>query len=90
MIRHFTSFYCRRCGQVRRFTKRGIDHRRHLIATIFTFGLWGLAWLFLHRREQRRSWRCTICSGRQRTAAEAPESGLTPEPALATSVTPRR
>ena len=90
MIRHSTSFHCRRCGHVRRFTKRGLDHRKHLYATILTFGIWGLAWLYLHRREQRRSWRCSICYGRQRTAQEPAEAAPAAEPVTALPVTPRR
>lgn len=91
MIRHSTSFYCRRCGYVRQFTKRGIRHRRHLYATILTLGLWGPVWLYLHRREQRRSWRCHICRGRQRPAQAPAEAAMPLETAgAAMSITPRR
>jgi hypothetical protein len=90
MIRHSTSFYCRRCGQVRRFTKRGLDHRKHLYVTILTFGLWGVGWLLLHQREQRRSWGCTICRGRQRPPQKPAEAGRETEPVAAIPVTPRR
>ena len=94
MIRHSTSFYCRRCGQTRQFTRRGIDHRKHRLATILTFGLWGFVWFYLHQRDQRRSWRCSLCRGRQRPGQESAEGEETieaPEPAtMPIPLVPRR
>ena len=95
MIRHSTSYYCSRCGQIRRFTRRGIDHRRHRLATVLTFGLWGPVWFYLHQRDQQRSWRCGICRGRQRMeqkAADAEESSPDPaaEATLPIPAAPRR
>ena len=74
MIRQFVTFYCRRCGQPRRFTRRCVDGRRHLIATILTFGLWGIAWLLLRRRDAARPWHCCICSTNQEPMEEPPEA----------------
>ena len=65
MTRKFTTFFCERCHQARRFTKRFPDFSRHLVATILTFGLWGAAWYVLHRREISRPWRCCVCSHHQ-------------------------
>jgi hypothetical protein len=66
MIRLTTSFYCTHCDQVRRFSKRGLNPHQHLIATILTAGFWGIVWLVLHYRAQRRAWRCCVCRGRHR------------------------
>jgi len=93
MIRHSMSFYCRRCRHTRRFTKRGINHRYHLIATLLTFGLWGFGWLRLSQRERRRMWRCQICHSRQNP--ENPPSGADgghddPEAVLPLQIAPRR
>ncbi|MEI9894261.1 MAG: hypothetical protein WDN28_10345 [Chthoniobacter sp.] len=90
MIRHSTSFYCRRCGQVRQFTKRGIDPHLHLIATILSLGSWGFAWLFLYYRDQCRSWRCAICRGRQRPTEEPPAMSAPRVPLTAIPLAPRR
>ena len=90
MNRHFRSFYCRRCEHIRQFTKRGIHHRRHLYATIFTFGVWGAVWLYLHHHEQRRTWRCTICRGRQRTTQSSARKSKTEALVGALSIEPRR
>jgi len=59
---------------VRRFTKRGIDPHRHLVATILTGGLWGLPWWILHRHDAERPWRCCICCSVQDPKAEPPEA----------------
>jgi hypothetical protein len=71
MNRHFTSFYCEYCRQLRRFTKRCVDHPRHLMATILTCGLWGIAWWILHRQDAQRAWRCCMC-GTHQTPKEEP------------------
>jgi hypothetical protein len=74
MTRQFTTFYCQRCGQNRRFTRRCTDGRRHLVATIVTFGLWGIVWLVLRRRDAARPWHCCICSTNQKPTDEPPEA----------------
>jgi hypothetical protein len=66
MIRYYTTLYCQRCEQIRRFTKRGMENRPHLIATIFTLGLWGIPWLAMARRSEARPWRCCICHKHQK------------------------
>lgn len=63
--RHYTSFYCERCGSVRRFTKHCVEHARHLIATVLTCGLWGIAWYLFSRGEKEEPWRCCKCGHRQ-------------------------
>jgi hypothetical protein len=93
MIRHSTSFYCRRCRHTRRFTKRGLNHRHHLIATILTLGLWGFGWLHLSRRERRRMWRCQICHSRQDPSdhPDGPDAGHEHSEAVASlPIAPRR
>jgi hypothetical protein len=72
MLRHYTSFYCRRCQQLRRFTKRGLNHSRHLTLTLLSFGLWGIPWLFMRRKEKRRRWHCCICGAGQEPMEEPP------------------
>jgi hypothetical protein len=74
MTRRFILFFCEHCQKTQRFTKRFPDFSRHLLATILTFGLWGIAWYVLHRQEAARPWRCCVCSRRQmpRNAPLAP------------------
>lgn len=70
----FTTFYCRRCGEIRRFTKRCSESRRHLLATIFTLGLWGIVWWMVRRRDAARPWHCCICRSIQSPMDEPPEA----------------
>jgi hypothetical protein len=74
MNRQFTSFYCEHCGRLRRFTKRCADHPRHLMATILTGGLWGIAWWFLYREEKQRPWKCCMCGTPQAPKEEPPDA----------------
>lgn len=74
MTRIFASFYCGRCGQIRRFTKRCLDSRRYLVATILTGGLWGIVWWYQRQREKNRPWRCSICGTLQMPREEPPEA----------------
>jgi hypothetical protein len=74
MIRQFTNFYCRRCHQVRRFTRRCSDSRRHLMATVLTLGLWGIVWHFFRRWDEARRWHCCICSTFQEPMEEPAEA----------------
>jgi len=75
--RRFISFHCDRCGFVRNFTKRALEHRRHLAATILTCGLWGIPWAFLVGKDSRRPWRCCVCGSRQMPKAGTFESDPT-------------
>jgi len=53
--------FCRSCSCERELSRRVADHRLHLILTILTLGLWGIAWISIWCGEQRRPWRCRIC-----------------------------
>jgi len=56
--------FCRHCGFVRPFRRPGAQHHQHLLATVFTLGLWSIGWLIATVRESQRPWRCTICQTR--------------------------
>jgi hypothetical protein len=93
MLRYSTSFFCRRCNQIRQFTKRRLNHRPHLIATVLTCGLWGIGWWLLLRQEQHRPWRCRICRGRQRSMNPPPTPDSSRERSdnlTSLPITPRR
>lgn len=80
-MRSFESLFCERCGFVRHFTKRKVDHKFHLGATVLTFGLWGVPWLVLAIDEARRPWRCSICGSRYLPKARPPHDGDAPKQA---------
>jgi len=87
-MRHFTSFYCERCGQLRRFTKRGLETYRHVLGTIVTCGLWAIPWWFLRRREDEGPWRCCMCNARQTPKEEPPHARVRREQHKSGSVPP--
>lgn len=80
-MRSFESFFCERCGFVRHFTKRKVDHKFHFAATVFTYGLWGVPWIVLTIDEARRPWRCYICGSRYIPNPETAERGKQPKKA---------
>ena len=75
-MRYFTTFYCERCSQVRRFTKRGPEAHRHWLATILTCGLWAIPWWIIRRREAARPWRCCVCKTLQAPQSEPQEARM--------------
>ena len=56
--------HCSYCNDTRHFRKRSLDHLSHLAATVFTFGLWSVAWLSVTIHHLRKPWRCTYCGSR--------------------------
>lgn len=56
--------HCPHCNDTRHFRKRSLDHTIHLAATVFTFGLWSVAWLAVTIHHFRKPWRCTFCGSR--------------------------
>lgn len=56
--------HCSYCNDTRHFRKRSLDHLIHLAATVFTFGLWSVAWLAVTIHHFRKPWRCSYCGSR--------------------------
>lgn len=65
--------HCSYCNDTRHFRKRSLDHLIHLAATVFTFGLWSVAWLAVTIHHFRKPWRCSYCGSRM-PRATPPES----------------
>jgi len=74
--RRYATSYCPRCEQMRRFTKRAMESRPHLLATVLTLGLWGLPWMVLARRNAARLWHCCVCGKHRKTLAPYAEGYL--------------
>lgn len=76
--------YCSWCAQERTFRRRTADHGLHLILTVVTLGLWGVAWFSIWWGERRLHWRCQGCRRRTRGLLAAPEppAGECPPPPL--------
>jgi hypothetical protein len=53
--------FCQSCSSERQLRRRVADHRVHLVLTLLTLGLWGIAWFSIWRGEQRQPWRCRMC-----------------------------
>jgi hypothetical protein len=53
--------YCPNCRNERLFRRPQPNHSLHFWLTLGTLGLWGVVWLILACRHQRRRWRCGYC-----------------------------
>lgn len=69
--------HCLHCNDTRHFRKRSLDHLMQLAATVFTFGLWSVAWLGVTIQHFRKPWRCSYCGNRMPRQEPAQPVGRT-------------
>ena len=55
------SGYCSYCGRRVMMQRYVINHLLHLIATVFTGGLWAIAWIVLSLFNCLEKWKCSRC-----------------------------
>lgn len=55
------NFYCPQCRQPRLFTRQGINHVFHLIASLFLCGTWLFVWLLIAMSHSANSYFCQVC-----------------------------
>ena len=53
--------HCPRCRQDEVFVRARLSHRRHLLLTLLTAGLWSIVWAALIVGICLRPWRCRAC-----------------------------
>jgi len=56
-----TSKFCKYCNRQVLARKKGINHILHLLLTIFTSGIWIIAWILCVAENNNDNWRCGIC-----------------------------
>jgi hypothetical protein len=54
------SYFCPVCNQQRLFTRQGINHTPHILASVFLCGLWLPVWFFLAITDNSR-FHCSQC-----------------------------
>jgi hypothetical protein len=53
--------HCPHCRQEQTFVHAHLSHRRHLLLTILTAGIWSVVWMALFIGKCLRPWRCGVC-----------------------------
>ncbi len=55
------NFYCPQCQQPRLFTRQGINHVFHLIASLFLCGTWLFVWVLVAMSHSGNPYFCQVC-----------------------------
>jgi hypothetical protein len=53
--------YCSHCAKERKFRRHVAHHVTHLVLTVATGGLWGIAWFSIWWGERKQPWHCKDC-----------------------------
>jgi hypothetical protein len=81
--------HCPRCRQESLFVEAHIAHRKHLLLTLVTAGLWLVPWCALILGKTLRPYRCYVCGWHKPEFRKTTQISLPHRPATA-SITPKK